>query len=81
MSYFNIPYLAGKVAVLKCLLDIYKIFRAEDPFYLLNQLYIEEYCVWIQKISPEMLKDFASVVEMVCKLSVLFIFMYTSCHI
>ncbi|XP_057562035.1 protein SHQ1 homolog isoform X9 [Hippopotamus amphibius kiboko] len=39
----------GKSVVLKCLLDIHKIFRENDPAYILNDLYISDYCVWIQK--------------------------------
>ncbi|XP_053155488.1 protein SHQ1 homolog isoform X2 [Hemicordylus capensis] len=39
----------GKTAILKCLLDIHKIFRENDPAYILNDLYITDYCIWIQK--------------------------------
>nr|XP_019572612.1 PREDICTED: protein SHQ1 homolog isoform X3 [Rhinolophus sinicus] len=39
----------GKSAVLKCLLDVHKIFQESDPSYILNDLYISDYCVWIQK--------------------------------
>ncbi|KAM6413641.1 protein SHQ1 homolog [Rhynochetos jubatus] len=39
----------GKAAVLKCLLDIHKIFMENDPFYILNDLFITDYCIWIQK--------------------------------
>ncbi|XP_010628271.1 protein SHQ1 homolog isoform X3 [Fukomys damarensis] len=45
----------GKSAVLKCLLDIHKIFQENDPAYILNDLYISDYCVWIQKTKS--LKD------------------------
>ncbi|KAL2091487.1 hypothetical protein ACEWY4_013750 [Coilia grayii] len=41
---------AGKACVLKCLLDIHKIFRENDPAYILNDLYITDYCIWIQKV-------------------------------
>ncbi|KAL4698981.1 hypothetical protein H8959_011638, partial [Pygathrix nigripes] len=40
----------GKSAVLKCLLDMHKIFQENDPAYILNDLYISDYCVWIQKV-------------------------------
>ncbi|CAL8145408.1 unnamed protein product [Orchesella dallaii] len=40
----------GPVGILICLLDILDIFGKREPYYLLNQLYIEEYCVWIQQI-------------------------------
>lgn len=39
------------MAILICLLDILVMFRKKEPYYLLNQLYIEEYCVWVQHIS------------------------------
>ncbi|NWU96985.1 SHQ1 protein, partial [Upupa epops] len=39
----------GKAAVLKCLLDIHKIFLENDPAYILNDLFITDYCIWIQK--------------------------------
>ncbi|XP_072136686.1 protein SHQ1 homolog isoform X1 [Mobula birostris] len=42
--------LLGKSAVLKCLLAIHKIFRESDPAYLFNDLYITDYCIWIQKV-------------------------------
>ncbi|KAM3914600.1 protein SHQ1 homolog [Leptodactylus fuscus] len=43
----------GKAAVLKCLLDIHEIFQENDPAYILNDLYITDYCVWIQKIKSK----------------------------
>ncbi|PWA23383.1 hypothetical protein CCH79_00016460 [Gambusia affinis] len=48
---------SGKACVLKCLLDIHKIFRENDPAYILNDLYITDYCIWIQRVrytSPEL---------------------------
>ncbi|XP_025053771.1 protein SHQ1 homolog isoform X2 [Alligator sinensis] len=45
----------GKSAVLKCLLDIHKIFRENDPAYILNDLYISDYCIWIQKTKSKKL--------------------------
>uniref|UniRef100_A0A8C5R386 Protein SHQ1 homolog n=1 Tax=Leptobrachium leishanense TaxID=445787 RepID=A0A8C5R386_9ANUR len=45
----------GKAAVLKCLLDIHAIFQENDPAYILNDLYITDYCVWIQKVKSKKL--------------------------
>ncbi|KFP79705.1 Protein SHQ1, partial [Acanthisitta chloris] len=46
----------GKAAVLKCLLDIHKIFvESDDPAYILNDLFITDYCIWIQKIKSKKL--------------------------
>ncbi|XP_067907604.1 protein SHQ1 homolog [Heterodontus francisci] len=49
----------GKSAVLKCLLGIHKIFRESDPAYLLNDLYITDYCIWIQKVKSKKLASLA----------------------
>ncbi|NXA33360.1 SHQ1 protein, partial [Eudromia elegans] len=49
----------GKGAVLKCLLDIHKIFRENDPSYILNDLFITDYCIWIQKIKSKKLAALA----------------------
>ncbi|RMB99024.1 hypothetical protein DUI87_24570 [Hirundo rustica rustica] len=45
----------GKAAVLKCLLDVHKIFRECDPAYILNDLFITDYCIWIQKVKSKKL--------------------------
>ncbi|XP_065605960.1 protein SHQ1 homolog [Cyrtonyx montezumae] len=45
----------GRAAVLKCLLDVHKIFREGDPAYILNDLFITDYCIWIQKIKSKKL--------------------------
>ncbi|CAD7684978.1 unnamed protein product [Nyctereutes procyonoides] len=49
----------GKSAVLKCLLDVHKIFQENDPAYILNDLYISDYCVWIQKAKSSKLAALA----------------------
>uniref|UniRef100_A0A8D0ER19 Protein SHQ1 homolog n=1 Tax=Strix occidentalis caurina TaxID=311401 RepID=A0A8D0ER19_STROC len=45
----------GRAAVLKCLLDIHKIFMENDPAYILNDLFITDYCIWIQKTKSKKL--------------------------
>lgn len=40
----------GCVCLLTCLLDVYKIFNSSEPRYVLNQLYIKDYCIWIQQL-------------------------------
>uniref|UniRef100_A0A8D0H3X4 Protein SHQ1 homolog n=1 Tax=Sphenodon punctatus TaxID=8508 RepID=A0A8D0H3X4_SPHPU len=49
----------GRSAVLKCLLDVHKIFRENDPAYILNDLYITDYCIWIQKTKSTKLEALA----------------------
>ena len=50
----------GKILVLKQLLKIVRLFNKSEPRYLLNQLYVQDYCVWIQKASDETLSSLAS---------------------
>uniref|UniRef100_K1QHE0 Protein SHQ1 homolog n=1 Tax=Magallana gigas TaxID=29159 RepID=K1QHE0_MAGGI len=54
---------AGKQQVLKCLLDIHSILGSSYPRYILNELYITDYCVWVQTISNKRLKTLASALE------------------
>ncbi|XP_067316319.1 protein SHQ1 homolog [Pseudorasbora parva] len=44
---------SGKACILKCLLAIHKIFRENDPAYILNDLYITDYCIWIQRVKSK----------------------------
>ncbi|EDL91447.1 SHQ1 homolog (S. cerevisiae) (predicted) [Rattus norvegicus] len=55
----------GKSAVLKCLLDVHKIFQENDPAYILNDLYISDYCVWIQKAKSKKLAALTEALEAV----------------
>ncbi|XP_028907703.1 protein SHQ1 homolog isoform X1 [Ornithorhynchus anatinus] len=55
----------GKSAILKCLLDIHKIFRENDPAYILNDLYISDYCIWIQKAKQKKLAALAESLQKV----------------
>ncbi len=38
----------GKCAILQCLLQIRRVFLDEEHRYLLNTLYLNDYCLWIQ---------------------------------
>lgn len=49
----------GKRCILKCLLQLRHLFEHTDTHYLLNKLYIDDYCVWIQGVSDESLKAVA----------------------
>ncbi|XP_068205701.1 protein SHQ1 homolog [Palaemon carinicauda] len=49
----------GPKQVLKCLLEIQRIFNNSEPRYLLNQLYITDYCVWIQRVKDNKLISLA----------------------
>ncbi|KAM3621401.1 uncharacterized protein V6R79_010787 [Siganus canaliculatus] len=56
---------SGKACVLKCLLDIHRIFRENDPAYILNDLYITDYCVWIQRVKSKKMTALAATLQKV----------------
>ncbi|XP_070758501.1 protein SHQ1 homolog [Enoplosus armatus] len=51
---------SGKACVLKCLLDIHRVFRENDPAYILNDLYITDYCIWIQRVKSKKMTALAA---------------------
>nr|XP_029537605.1 protein SHQ1 homolog [Oncorhynchus nerka] len=51
--------------VLKCLLDIHKIFQENEPAYLLNDLYITDYCVLIQRVKSRKVTPLADPLQKV----------------
>ncbi|KAB7498414.1 Protein SHQ1-like protein, partial [Armadillidium nasatum] len=55
----------GRKQVLKCLLEIHSMFNNYEPYYILNQLYITDYCVWIQTIKEEKLKKLTDALKQV----------------
>uniref|UniRef100_A0A665UGM8 Protein SHQ1 homolog n=1 Tax=Echeneis naucrates TaxID=173247 RepID=A0A665UGM8_ECHNA len=54
---------SGKACVLKCLLDIHKVFRENDPAYILNDLYLTDYCIWIQRVKSKKVTAFAGLLQ------------------
>ncbi|XP_010770314.1 protein SHQ1 homolog [Notothenia coriiceps] len=52
-----------KTGVLKCLLDIHKVFRENDPAYILNDLYITDYCTWIQRVKSKKMSALAATLQ------------------
>ncbi|POM73167.1 Shq1 like protein [Phytophthora palmivora] len=46
----------GKRVVLRALLTLYRIVEKSETQYLLNSLYIQDYCVWIQSVNDERLQ-------------------------
>lgn len=55
----------GRRKLLKCLLEIHDLFNDDDPRFILNDLYITDYCVWIQKISDKKLNSLAKTLQKV----------------
>ncbi|XP_034441236.1 protein SHQ1 homolog [Hippoglossus hippoglossus] len=54
---------SGRACVLKCLLDIHKVFRENEPAYILNDLYITDYCIWIQRVKSKKVTSFAAMLQ------------------
>lgn len=40
----------GRRAVMRCLLALQEELRASEVFYFMNELFVDDYCVWIQQI-------------------------------
>lgn len=55
----------GPRYVLRCLLEIHGIFSHHDSRYILNDLYITDYAVWIQSVSPKRLQSLAGALKQV----------------
>ncbi|KAK3790481.1 hypothetical protein RRG08_015950 [Elysia crispata] len=53
----------GKTNVLKCLLGIYFIISESESRYPLNDLYVIDYCVWVQSSDANHLKSIADTLE------------------
>lgn len=49
----------GKLCLLKCLLDIHRCMIVSDPRYIFSDLYITDYCVWIQSADDKKLVSLA----------------------
>ncbi|XP_072016545.1 protein SHQ1 homolog [Amphiura filiformis] len=53
----------GRKQLLKCLLDIHRILSQDEPHYILNDLYITDYCVWIQSIGRAKILSLAQALD------------------
>lgn len=51
---------SGKTQILKCLLGILFIFQRSEDRYVLNDLYITDYCVWIQSVPKKCILKLAN---------------------
>ncbi|CAB3992811.1 Hypothetical predicted protein [Paramuricea clavata] len=49
----------GRRKILKCLLEILMLFNESEPRYLLNELYITDYCIWLQKVKERKIESLA----------------------
>lgn len=58
----SILYLGTKW-VLKCLLDVHSIFSKSEPYFILNNLYITDYCIWVQSLENKTFYKMATTLE------------------
>lgn len=58
---------AGRRVVLRCLLQLRKIFQSSTGHYLLNKLYIDPIIFWVQWLEDSVLFDFAGGLEILEK--------------
>ena len=49
----------GRRKLLQCLLDVRRILNSSEPYYVMNNLYITDYCVWIQRASSRQIQNLA----------------------
>ncbi|XP_075871808.1 protein SHQ1 homolog [Nelusetta ayraudi] len=54
---------SGKACVLRCLLEVHRVFRENEPAYILNDLYVSDYCVWIQRVKSKKLPPLAAALK------------------
>jgi len=57
----------GKIPVLKTLLQVHKAFQETEGYYIHNQLYVEDYLVWIQSVPDSHLSSLAEAVEVMAR--------------
>ncbi|CAH1264902.1 SHQ1 [Branchiostoma lanceolatum] len=50
---------AGRRHVLRCLLQIHRLLSADENKYILNDLYITDYCVWVQTAGDSVFSSMA----------------------
>lgn len=55
--------LGGKISILKTLLQVHKAFQETEGYYIHNQLYLEDYLIWIQSVPDSHLSSLAAAVE------------------
>ncbi|XP_071960099.1 protein SHQ1 homolog isoform X2 [Antedon mediterranea] len=58
-------FVLGRRRLLKCLLEIHQLLSHDDPRYILNELYITDYCLWIQTVSQRRLESVAKALRKV----------------
>ena len=47
----------GKMALIKCLIDVYKMFNNSEPRYIFNELFLKDMIVWAQRSKSSQLSS------------------------
>ena len=55
----------GKSCLLKCLLSVRSLLNSSEPYYILNNLYVTDYCGWIQSTSHNSITSLSAELEKV----------------
>lgn len=53
----------GKLAIFKIFLQIKRLFEKSEPRYLLNRLYIDDFCVFLQSVDEKEFQKKAEAIE------------------
>jgi len=53
----------GKRDVVRCILAIHRILTRSEQYYLLNRLYLNDLCIWVQQLDSNVLVQFAAQVR------------------
>ncbi|EAS07700.1 SHQ1-like protein (macronuclear) [Tetrahymena thermophila SB210] len=56
---------SGRAGVLKTLLQIKYLFEVNEPRYHLNNLYIEDFCIWVQTLKDEDFQNLAGQIQQI----------------
>jgi len=40
----------GKIAILKALLQMKKLFESQENYYIYNRCWIDDYCIWTMQV-------------------------------
>lgn len=49
----------GRMSLLKCLLEVHQCMNKGDMHYILNDLYVTDYCLWLQSCSDKIISSLA----------------------
>ena len=64
MCVFNFVF-AGRRKLVQCLLSVRQIFNLTEHHYILNDLYVTDYCVWVQHCSSCLIQSLAKELDKV----------------